>query len=80
MVCLGNANAILLRRKIHTRCANPFFLSVKASENRHEEQLCANVSLGTDRQIWILDKINLCNILVRAQYRNGSDHLCICTF
>ena len=79
-VCLGNANA---RLKIHARCANPFFFLffvVTASENRHEEQLCAEGSLGTDRLIWILDKINLCNILVVARYRNGFDHLCICTF
>ena len=26
---------------------------------------------------WILDKINICNILVVARYRNGSDQLCI---
>ena len=28
MVCLGNANAILLRLKIHALCANPFFFVV----------------------------------------------------
>ena len=56
------------------------FLSVTASENRHEEQLCADGSVITDRLIWILNKINLCNILVVAQYSNGYDHLCICTF
>ena len=57
-----------------------YFLSVTASENRHGEQLCAEGCVGTDRLIWILDKINLCNILVVARYRNGSDDLRICTF
>ena len=75
-VCLGNANAILLRLKIHARWAYPFFLVCHG----HEEQLCAGESVGTDRLIWILDKINLCNILVMARYRNESDYLCICTF
>ena len=56
------------------------FLSVTAPENRHGEQLCAEGYVGTDRLIWILDKINLCNLLVVARYRNGYDHLCICTF
>ena len=58
----------------------PLVLSVTASENSNGEQLCAEGCVGTDRLIWILDKIYLCNLLVVARYRNGSDHLCICTF
>ena len=70
-VFLGNANVILWRLKIHARWANPFFLMCYGLWNPPRREACCRRVSGTDRLIWILDKINLCNIL---------NHLCICIF
>ena len=75
---LRNANAILWTLKVHARCANPFFFFCHGLlKPPRKAALCRMVSGH-----WILDKINacICNILVVARYRNGSDQLCICTF